>query len=158
MESSVGFYPSCESNLATIGTTIYNDFIDPLQSMPFDYENNIWSPLILTGDTKVRFFFDEMNDQTIAFITRQLSSSGADVHFKCRWNGIFGQQQSLNVSIATSTGLTCKFDDITSEYCSNNWDCGLQFCDNSTSPIHLSLWNNPITKNKVYLIKHNNFL
>eukprot|EP01084_Bolivina_argentea_P125839 222902_1 len=102
--------------------------------MTFDYQNNIWTPFTFNGETKVDFFYDLANDKTTAFVTRQLSSTGADVHFKCVWNGIFDQQTTLNASIATSTGQTCKFDDITSEYCSNHWNYPLDFCDNTTSP------------------------
>ena len=92
---SVKWYPSCGSSLATVNTNIYNDFNDPINSIPFDNNNNIWE--YLTEDqAKITYIFDTKTNKTTAYITRRYTETNFPIEFSCQWDGVFKSGIDLN--------------------------------------------------------------
>ena len=139
----VGFYPQCGGPLANLNqsVSIYEQYPDPAIDISFDTYNVINDSFIIDDPLpQIIFKFNE-NGTTTAFVQRKFENSNEIVNFHCTWSETFSNGQIFKTFLASSTSDVCRFDGITAEYCANDWDYGLDFCDNTSNPINLAMWS-----------------
>ncbi len=90
-----------------------------ISNISFDNNNIIWEQgLNININPQIIFIFDILTNKTTAYITKQLQNTSANVDFKCIWDGIFINNNTIDVLLASSTAQPCRIKDNQTQYCS----------------------------------------
>ncbi len=69
-------------------------------------------------DSQVTFIFDVTANNDCTYYNYKINETNANVDSKCKWDGIFTDNNTTNVLLASTTNKSCRVRDIKTKYCS----------------------------------------